>query len=189
MTRYKNSGFTLIELVIVIIMLGILSATALPKLLNLGDDAHEATARSTFAAFDSAVKLYHSCWLASGETGYVKDLACFGDGNVDSTITGFPLGVTTRNEGKTLEGDYCRQIWFDLLNHNDFVLAPHTDASFNNNTDVVYWYYGKDLTTPNSQTHCYYNYIGDDHSKGSENWQLRYYPADGHTVIKRATLS
>ena len=35
----KNSGFTLIELVIVIIVLGILAATAVPKFINLRADA------------------------------------------------------------------------------------------------------------------------------------------------------
>ena len=40
----KQAGFTLIELVIVIIILGILAVTAAPKFLNLQDDARKSAA-------------------------------------------------------------------------------------------------------------------------------------------------
>ena len=38
-----QQGFTLIELIIVIVLLGILAVTAAPKFLNLQDDARDAT--------------------------------------------------------------------------------------------------------------------------------------------------
>ncbi|MEE9327087.1 MAG: type II secretion system protein, partial [Cocleimonas sp.] len=40
MLKNKQQGFTLIELVMVIVILGILSATALPKFVNLSGEAH-----------------------------------------------------------------------------------------------------------------------------------------------------
>lgn len=84
MSRLQSSkGFTLIELVVVIIILGILAVVAAPQFLNLGQDAHDARAKTTFAAFTSGVKLYHSCWLAGGHSGYTQDLACYGDGKLD----------------------------------------------------------------------------------------------------------
>jgi prepilin-type N-terminal cleavage/methylation domain-containing protein len=186
----KNGGFTLIELVIVIIVLGVLSATALPKFLNIGQDAHDATAKSSFSAFDSAVKLYHSCWLTNGKSGAVQDLACFGDGDIDSSTTGYPLAVGDTSSGTLLQGDYCKEIWSSLLN-NDFKLESHMTPKYSDDTDIIYWYFGGSLTNPAiaSRTYCYYNYIGDDRTKGAENWQLRYYPNDGHTEIRRAALS
>ncbi|BFN31164.1 hypothetical protein VHTUMSATKI_13590 [Vibrio harveyi] len=39
----RNKGFTLIEMVVVIVLLGILAVTAAPRFLNLQDDARDAT--------------------------------------------------------------------------------------------------------------------------------------------------
>lgn len=49
----SNKGFTLIELVIVIIVLGILSATAIPKFINISSDAKVATLKAIQGAFES----------------------------------------------------------------------------------------------------------------------------------------
>jgi len=56
----RNSGFTLIELVIVIIVLGILAATAVPKFVNLQDDAKDAAMEGVEAAVHSAANIIYS---------------------------------------------------------------------------------------------------------------------------------
>lgn len=56
----RNAGFTLIELVIVIIVLGILAATAVPKFINLQDDAKEAAMKGAEAALQSAANIVFS---------------------------------------------------------------------------------------------------------------------------------
>ena len=50
----KQKGFTLIELVIVIVILGILSATALPKFLDLSDDATQAAVAGVAGGLSAA---------------------------------------------------------------------------------------------------------------------------------------
>lgn len=184
----KAKGFTLIELITVIVILGIVAVTALPRFMNLTQDAHDNVAHATFASFESAVDMYHSCWLANSSKGHVKDLACFGEGNIDSTITGFPLGEDTDthgNNGQQLTGEYCEALWQGLMDQ-DFTINIHADSSFNKGTDIIYWYYGGAVTDPN--THCYFNYISDNPAKGQENWQMRYYPGTGNVEIGRATL-
>ena len=46
---HKNKGFTLIELVVVIVILGVLSVLALPKFINVSEDAEKAVFISTAA--------------------------------------------------------------------------------------------------------------------------------------------
>ena len=185
----NNLGFTIIELIIVIVILGTLSVTALPKFLNMGQDAHDARAKAIFASFSSAVSMYHGCWQVKGASGYMQDLNCYGDGDLDSSYTGFPLGITTESakQGKDLKGSYCKDVWSGLLAGDDFVLENHSGASsFGSNTDIIYWYTEISLS---DTAHCYFNYISDNRQKGAENWQLKYFPATGVTQVVRATLT
>jgi MSHA pilin protein MshA len=53
----KQKGFTLIELVVVIVILGILAATALPKFVDLRGDAQQAAVSGVAGAITSAAAL------------------------------------------------------------------------------------------------------------------------------------
>jgi MSHA pilin protein MshA len=54
MTQRKMSGFTLIELVIVIAIIGILSAVAIPKFINLSSNAQTAATNAIAGALSAA---------------------------------------------------------------------------------------------------------------------------------------
>lgn len=64
----KQAGFTLIELVIVIIILGILAVTAAPKFLNLQDDARTSTLKGVAGSLNSAGAMVYSKSVLKGKT-------------------------------------------------------------------------------------------------------------------------
>ncbi len=62
----QQQGFTLIELIVVIVILGILAATALPKFVNLGSSARQASLAAAEGAVRSSSDMYHAAALAAG---------------------------------------------------------------------------------------------------------------------------
>lgn len=61
--KQAQAGFTLIELIVVIVILGILAATALPKFSNLGGDARIASLNAVKGAMTTTAASSHGNWL------------------------------------------------------------------------------------------------------------------------------
>lgn len=56
--RQRQAGFTLIEIMVVVVILGILAAIVVPNIIDRPDAAREAKARQDIKAVESALKLY-----------------------------------------------------------------------------------------------------------------------------------
>ena len=66
MSKTTQRGFTLIELVVVIVILGILAAFALPRFMGLETQARTASIRALEGSLRSASAMTHSVWMVTG---------------------------------------------------------------------------------------------------------------------------
>lgn len=83
----KQAGFTLIELIMVIVILGVLSAFALPRFADLGGDARVANINGLAGALKSAANIAHAQQLADGATlGTSVSL----EGQAITMVNGYP---------------------------------------------------------------------------------------------------
>lgn len=165
--RAKQAGFTIIELIVVILLLGILTATALPRFLDISDDAHGAVVDAVEGSLRTGLALYRAGWIAGGQdTG--SALTTFGAGNLfpdeGTGANGYPVGA----DDGLIEADAvdCLAVFDGLLDLGGLttvgIVAPDIDAASESVLEAaaatVDWVIAPDDAT--TATGCIFYYTG-----------------------------
>ncbi|WP_256260945.1 prepilin-type N-terminal cleavage/methylation domain-containing protein [Shewanella sp. NIFS-20-20] len=173
LTPNNTRGFTLIELVVVIIILGILAVIVSPKFISLEQDAQISSVKGVGGAFKSAVDMAHSAWIAKGAVGPLEDVPIYSDnpdrsGTIDINANGWPaqhyLGPVETNPVLNNVAD-CLSVWKILFAGASPTMSPSGDSS---ETD-----YKASYTAPGQ---CRYSLARDN------NYYIDYNSNDGSVV-------
>lgn len=121
----SQNGFTLIEMIISIIVIGILAVVALPRFIHISDDAKVAVADGMAASLEEGIKFARSKHLIENEKGFIVIEGAVVSFRLDNEIKKYPQADDSRacaelwnklTEGErasNVEGQYIHSVFYD----------------------------------------------------------------------------
>ena len=127
-TAMQEKGFTLIELVAVIVIIGLLAAIAIPRFVDFADDAQNASIKGIATNLKAGADQVNAYWLAKGSPGPTLNMVALpaAQAGGDLSVNAFGWPADTRGVSLTLNStNDCLDVWRAVLE----VGAPRVSAS------------------------------------------------------------
>ncbi|KLV06408.1 prepilin-type N-terminal cleavage/methylation domain-containing protein [Photobacterium ganghwense] len=190
----KQTGFSLVELVIVIIVVGLLAVAALPRFLNVTDEAKKASIEGVAGGYATAVLSVRAQWEAYGRPKSDNRNMVNYDGtdiyltqaeDANNPSVGYPIALTNKAVA-ALSATDCVALMDNLLQNPPKVTSDSSEAQ-----GGKYLFFAS-LTQENNQNACRYYQLASASSNGGGNSDVTsghyftYQPAKGlvQTVIR-----
>ena len=136
--KKAQQGFTLIELVVVIVILGILAVTAAPKFIDISGDARGGVVKSLKGAMNSAADMVHAKALVQNQTAATGSVLV--NGVATALVHGWPSTASIGSLlelGEDMEALVTDPVTTGSFNHKDATTKATCVAVYANSTGVA----------------------------------------------------